>query len=191
MNQFLKIVFLILLIEVGVIIGANIKKQDFVIAFDDSHLASLSKITLNEFDLKFNETIKDSKGLGLGKGIIQYSWNFKFEMGVDFNDWAFNADYDDNIVYIDAPELQWFESDVQFLKQQQLDATSEERNARMFELASKQAQEQSVVFQKELLSANSIFYQHAKFTLENKIRETFNQKLPDLIIENVVIRNWP
>ena len=191
MNYFLRIVFLILLIEIGVIIGANISKQTVDVRFDDSYLEHLSEITLNEFDITFNETIKDSKGFGLGKGIIQYSWNLSFEMGVDFTDWQFNSQYSDYTLYIDVPELLWLESDMQFLKQQQLDATKEERIVRMFESATKHAKNQSKHLQQQLLLADSIYYQHAKFVLENKIRNIIKNEAPKLILEKVVIRNWP
>ncbi|MCJ8312808.1 MAG: hypothetical protein HRU38_03485 [Saccharospirillaceae bacterium] len=191
MNYFLRIVFLILLIEIGVIIGASISKQTVDVRFDETYLEHLPEMTLNEFDIPFNESIKDSKGFGLGKGIIQYSWNLSFEMGLDFTDWDFNSQYSDYTLYIDAPELLWLESDVQFLKQQQLDATKEERIVRMFEAATKHANNQSKHLQQQLLLPDSIYYQHAKFILENKIKTIIKNEAPKLILEKVVIRNWP
>jgi len=190
-NYFLKCVCLLLIVQVGVIIGANIPKPALNSKFSGAVLDTINEQVLSEFIIKTKETIKDTKGIGLGKGIIQYEWALNFKLGIQANGWAFNSQYENHIVYIDAPELIWLQSDMALVKQTQLDATSDERNARMFEKAKSKVASQLHALEKELLKVDSLYYQHAKLALEKSIHRLLKKQSPHLIIEHVVIRNWP
>ncbi|BCE03548.1 hypothetical protein [Marinicellulosiphila megalodicopiae] len=191
MNNFLKVVFLILIIEIGMIIGANIPKQVSSKYFDPNTINQIQTLNLIEFDILFNDTIKDTKGLGLGKGIVQYKWSLEFEMSVDAKDWNFNSEYKNNTIYLDAPEIMLTKHEATLIEQKQLDATNDERNARMFDEAKKSVNNQLDELQKQLLQADSLYYLQAKHKLKDKIRATYKQQSANLIIEEIIIRNWP